>query len=88
MRHEGGWLVTGRGALPLCSLVLLSWVAHRSPEPPPLPSLPCCCRRCPQVVGSSTKTLSFFKPHEDDVFAVGGSAEAAAGVAAEAQEDE
>ena len=46
-----------------------------------------------QVVGSSTKSLSFFKPQEDDVNAVGGSAEAAAasaaaGVAAEAQEDE
>ena len=70
-----------------------------------------------QVVGSSTKSLSFFKPledpkpqqeakpqeagkpqenfkpQEDDMFAVGGSAQAAAvsaaaGVAAEAQEDE
>ena len=58
-----------------------------------------------QVVGSSTKSLSFFKPledpkpqqeakpQEDDMFAVACSAQAAAvsaaaGVAAEAQEDE
>lgn len=47
---------------------------------PPLPRLP----RLPhlQVLGSSTKTLSFFKPTEDDLFAAGGSAQAAAEAAA------
>lgn len=47
----------------------------------------------PQVVGSSSKTLSFRKPNPDDVFSASGSAEASAAAAAaevraEAMEDE
>lgn len=68
-------------------LVLLQ-AAH---QPPCLP--PATPPRLLQVMGSSTKTLSFTKPTEDDQFAVGGNATAAAQaaaaeVAAEALQDE
>lgn len=43
----------------------------------PLPSAP------PQLVGSSSKTLSFYKPAEDDKFAAAGTAQDAAQAAAQ-----
>lgn len=60
---------------------------------PPPPTTTCAPPSCLQVVGSSTKALSFTKPLEDDTFSLSGStqqaaAAAAAEVALEALQDE